>query len=53
MLKGFPGGSEGKESALKLGDPGLMPGLGRSPGERNGTPQQYSHLENPMDGGAW
>ena len=53
MLKGFPGGSEGKESALNAGDPGLMPGLGRCPGERNGTPLQYSHLENAKDRGAW
>ena len=33
--------------------PGLIPGLGRSPGEGNGNPLQYSHLENPMDRGAW
>ena len=49
----FPGGSEGKESACSVGDPCSMPGLGRSPGEGNGTPLQYSCLENPMDGGAW
>ena len=53
MLKGFPGGSEGKESALNAGDPGSMPELGRFPGERNGTPLQYSRLENSMDGEAW
>ena len=50
---GFPGGSEGKESACNVGDPGLIPGLGRSPGEGHGNPLQYSCLENPMDGGAW
>ena len=50
---GFPGGSDGKESACKAGNPGLIPGLGRSPGEGNGNPAQYSCLENPMDGGAW
>ena len=51
--KSFPGGSDGKASAWNAGDPGLIPGLGRSPGEGNGTPLQYSCLENPMDGGAW
>ena len=40
-------------SAYNAGDPGSIPGLGRSPGERNGNPLQYSCLENPMDGGAW
>ena len=50
---GFPGGSEVKASASNAGDPGLIPGLGRSPGEGNGNPLQYSCLENPMDGGAW
>ena len=50
---GFPGGSDGKESACSAGDPGLIPGLGRSPGEGNGNPLQYSCLENSMDGGAW
>ena len=49
----FPGGSDGKESACNVGDPGSIPGLGRSPGERNGYPLQYSCLENPMDRGAW
>ena len=48
---GFPGGSDGKASACDAGDPGAIPG--RSPGEGNGTPLQYSCLENPMDGGAW
>ena len=52
-LKDFPGDSEGKESACNAGDPGLIPGLGRSPGEGNGNPLQYSCPENPMDGGAW
>ena len=52
-IKGFPGGSEVKTSACNAGDLGLIPGLGRSPGERNGNPLQYSCLENPMDGGAW
>ena len=47
------GGSDGKESACKAGDPGLIPALGRSPGERNGNPLQYSCLENPMDRRAW
>ena len=49
----FPGGSDGKASAYNAGDPGSIPGLGRSSGEGNGTPLQYSCLENPMDGGAW
>ena len=49
---GFPGGSDSKESACNAGDPGLVPGLGRSP-ERNGNPLQYSCLKNPMDRGAW
>ena len=50
---GFPGGSEVKASASNAGDLGSIPGSGRSPGEGNGTPLQYSCLENPMDGGAW
>ena len=50
---GFPGGSEVKASASNVGDPGLIPGSGRSPGEGNGNPLQYSCLENPMDRGAW
>ena len=49
----FPGGSDGKESACSARDPSLIPGLGRSPGEGNGNPLQYSRLENPMDRGAW
>ena len=52
-LLGFPGGSDGKASAYDAGDPGSIPGWGRSPGEGNGNPLQYSCLENPMDGGAW
>ena len=47
-----PGGSAGKESACNAGDPGSIPGSGRSPGEGNGNPLQHSCLENPMDGGA-
>ena len=47
---GFPGGSEVKASASKAGDPGSIPGTGRSLGEGNGNPLQYSCLENPMDG---
>ena len=50
---GFPGGSDGKESACNAGDPGLIPGLGRLPGEGNGNLLQYSCLENSMDRGAW
>ena len=50
---GFPGGSEGKESAYSAGDLCSIPGLGRSPGEGNGNPLQYSCLKNPMDRGAW
>ena len=50
---GFPGGSEVKASACNVGDLGSIPGLGRSPGEGNGNPLQYSCLENPMDRGAW
>ena len=49
----FPGGSDGKESACSAGDLGSIPGLGRSPGEGNDNPLQYSGLENPMDRGAW
>ena len=49
----FPCGSDGKESACNARDPGLIPGSGRSPGEGNGNPLQYSCLENSMDRGAW
>ena len=51
--KGFPGGSDSKESVCNSGDPGSIPGLGRSPGEGNGNPLQYSCLENPTDRRAW
>ena len=47
--RGFPGGSDGKESACSAGDLGLIPWLERSGGERNGYPLQYSCLGNPMD----
>ena len=50
---GFPGGSKVKAFACNVGDLGLIPGSGRSPGEGNGNPLQYSCLENPMVGGAW
>ena len=46
---GFPGGSDGKESTCNVGDLGSIPGLGRSPGEGNSYPLQYSGLENSMD----
>ena len=49
----FPDDSDGKASACNAGDQGSIPELGRSPGEGNGNPLQYSCLENPMDGGAW
>ena len=49
----FPGGSDGKASVYNAGDLGSIPGSGRSPGEGNGNPLQYSCLENPMDGRAW
>ena len=45
---GFPGGSDGKASACSAGDPGSIPGLGRSPGEGNGNPLQHSCLENSL-----
>ena len=51
QLIDFPGGSEGKASACNAGDSDSIPGLGRSPGEENGNPLQYSGLENPMDRG--
>ena len=47
IYRGFPGGSEGNESACNEGDPGSIPGSGRSPGEENGNPLQYSCLESP------
>ena len=49
----FLGGSDGKASTYNAGDLGSIPGLGRSPGEGNGKPLQYSCLENPTDRGAW
>ena len=52
-LKCFPGGSEGKASTCNARDPGSISGSGRSPGEGNGNPLQYSCLENSMDTGAW
>ena len=48
-----PSASDGEESACNAGEPGSIHGLGRSPGEGNGKPLQYSGLENPMDRGAW
>ena len=53
MIMGSSGSSVSKESACSTGDPGLIPGLGRSTGEGNGKSLQYSCLENPMDSGAW
>ena len=50
---GFPSGSDGKVSVCNAGDPGSIPGLGRSPGEGNGSPLQYFCLENSIDSGAW
>ena len=52
LLLGTPCSSNGKESACSIGDPGLICGSGRSPGEGDGNPLQYSCLENPMDRGA-
>ena len=53
MSKEFVGGSDGKVSARNVGDLGLIPGLGRSPGKGNGSPLQYSCLENPTNRGTW
>ena len=53
MDLGFPGGSDSKDSVCNAGNPGLIPGLGRSPGEGNGNPLQYPCLENLMDRRAW
>ena len=50
---GFPGSPDGKESACNVGDLGLIPGLGRSPGGGHSNPLQYSCVKNPMDRGAW
>ena len=52
-MQGFPGGSDGKESACNVGDPGLIPRSGRSPRGENGNSLEYSCLENPMDREAW
>ena len=52
-MLGFLGGSEGKESACNVQDPGLISGSGRPPGEGHGNPLQYSFLGNPIDRGAW
>ena len=53
IFGGFPGGSVVKNLPTSAGDLGSVPGLGRSPGEGNGNPLQYSNLGNPMDRGAW
>ena len=53
FIRDFLGGSDGKESAYNAGDPASIPGSGRSPGEGNGDPLQYSCLGKPMDRGAW
>ena len=53
LISGFPGGSDGKESAYNAGDPGLILGLGRSPGEGNGNSLQHSCLGNLMDREDW
>ena len=53
FAQGFPSGSDNKESACNARDTGLIPELGRSPGERNGYPLQYFYPENLMDRGAW
>jgi len=53
LMSTLPWGAEVKASACSAGDLGSIPGSGRSPGEGNGNPLQYSCLENPMDGGAW
>ena len=53
ILQGFPGSSDGKESACNAGDPGSIPGLRRSPGGGHGHPLQYFCQENSMDRGAW
>ena len=53
LSAGFPGGSDGKGSVHSAGDLGSIPGSGKSPGEGNGNPLQYSCLGNPMDRGTW
>ena len=52
-MAGFPGGSVGQNPPANVGVAGSIPGSGRSPGEGNGNPLQYSILENPIDQGAW
>ena len=52
-VQGFPGSSVGEDTACNAGDPGSIPGSGRSSGEGNDNPLQYSCLENPMDRGTW
>ena len=53
FVMGFPGGSDGEESACSAGDLVSIPGLGRSPGGEHDNPLQYSCLGNPMDRGGW
>ena len=53
FITDFPGGSDDKQSACNMRDPGSIPGLVRYPGEGNGNPVQYSYIENLMDSGAW
>ena len=53
MILGLPYSSDGKEYTCNAEDPGLIPALGKSSGEENGNPLQYSCLENPKDRGAW
>ena len=53
LIQGFPGGSVIKNPPANTGDVGSIPGSGRSPGEGNGNPLQYSYLENPIDRGDW
>ena len=53
QMLGFPGGSGDKESACNVGDLGSIPGMGKTPGEGNGYPSQYSCPENSMDRGTW
>ena len=53
LIMGFPGGSAVKNPSVNVVDVGLIPGWGRSPGEGNGNPLQYSCLVNPIDRGAW
>ena len=53
LVQGFPSGLDGKESVCNAGDPSLIPGLGKSPGEGNGYSFQFSCMENPKDRGAY